>query len=260
MKRNRFTPNTTAIPNRLFDEIMVTLSEPELRVLLVIMRKVFGWHKDTDLISNSQFELMTGLKKRAIQRATVSLREKGYIEKQEKRAGGMNEYDVLIDPHAQADTEGVHDGTPPHAQADTEGVHDGTHTKETTKINSAKRKTSPDGERSMTEYHDDELKKAVGYILKETGIRLSVNRQLKIWWYNAIKDDTLVTLKFMVKNFCHNEANKKIGKWDWISFFKYQAKRANFAVADIRVRQHAEPDDDGVPEEERQRHREAAGV
>lgn len=91
-------------------------------------------------------------------------------------------------------------------------------------------------------------------------MRLTVNRQLKIWWYNAIKDDDLNTLKFMIKNFCHNEANRKIQKWDWISFFKYQAKRANFAVADIRVRQHAEPDDDGVPEEERQRHREAAGV
>lgn len=245
MKRNRFTPNTTAIPNRLFDEIMVGLSDPELRVLLAIMRKVFGWHKDSDLISNSQFEAMTGLKKRAIQKATVSLHEKGFIEKAEKRSGGMNEYDILIDPHAPADT-------PP--------VHDGAHTKETTKRNSAKRKSSPDGERSMTEYHDDELSKAITYIYKKTGMDLKPTRQLKIWWYNAIKEDGLNTLKFMIKNFCHNEANRKIQKWDWISFFRYQAKRANFAVADIRVRQHAEPDDDGVPEEERQRHREAAGV
>ena len=114
--------------------------------------------------------------------------------------------------------------------------------------------------KTLTEIHDEELQKAVDYIYKATGVPLKIDKHLKIWWYNAIKTDTLDTLKFMIKNFCHNEANRKIQKWDWICFLRYQAKRANFAVADIRVRQHAEPDDDGVPEEVRRLHREAAGV
>lgn len=124
----------------------------------------------------------------------------------------------------------------------------------------SKNTTSKKGGKTQTQLDDEELMKAIQYIEKETGQKLHPDKYLKIWWYNAIKADTLPTLKFMIKNFCHNEANIKIRKWDWISFFKYQAKRANFAVADIRLRQHAEPEDDGVPEEERQRHREAAGV
>lgn len=129
------------------------------------------------------------------------------------------------------------------------------------KVNkSIKKNSSLNGERSLTEIYNEELDRAIVYIHTHTGVLLKPDKYLRIWWYNAIKIDTLHALKIMIRNFCYNEANVKIGKWDWISFFKYQAKRAGYKVAPLRALQHPEPDDDGVPEEERRRHREAAGV
>lgn len=58
---------------------MPILGNDEFKVLVAIIRKTYGWHKDTDSISNSQFEKMTGLSTRAVQRAKVKLKEKGLI-------------------------------------------------------------------------------------------------------------------------------------------------------------------------------------
>ena len=54
-------PNYTQIPNRFMDELLATLNNCELRVLLSIMRKTFGWNKERDRISLSQIQKMTGL-------------------------------------------------------------------------------------------------------------------------------------------------------------------------------------------------------
>lgn len=276
MNENTPEPTFTQSPNILNDCIQRFIDPHEFGILSVIVRKTYGFHKSQDEISNSQIEFMTGFTRPTVTKFTrklewrklvTILRRPGrpplyqfgprfqrisdaymrrMIEKRKGRPGNM----VSTPPGNGVSTTRKH------------GFHlpgNGVSTQK--KVNkSLKKISSPDGERSLTEIHDDALTKAIEYILKETGIELKPDKHLKIWWYNAIKSDTLPKLKFMIKNFCHNEANRKIGKWDWISFFKYQAKRANFAVADIRVRQHAEPDDDGVPEEERQRHREAAGV
>jgi hypothetical protein len=48
------TPNFTMIPDQFFDEVMSHLSEAELRVLLYIMRRTFGFKKAQDNISLSQ--------------------------------------------------------------------------------------------------------------------------------------------------------------------------------------------------------------
>jgi len=48
------TPNFTMIPDQFFDEVMPHLSEAELRVLLYIMRRTFGFKKAQDNISLSQ--------------------------------------------------------------------------------------------------------------------------------------------------------------------------------------------------------------
>lgn len=47
--------NTTPVPDILFDELMPDLSNAELRVLLYIIRRTWGFKKDTDAISFSQF-------------------------------------------------------------------------------------------------------------------------------------------------------------------------------------------------------------
>ena len=47
-------PNYTPVPDELFDELMVELSGAELKVLLYIIRRTFGFKRDADMISLSQ--------------------------------------------------------------------------------------------------------------------------------------------------------------------------------------------------------------
>src|SRR5581483_5738161 len=47
-------PNYTMVPDELFDEQLCHLSGAELKVLLYIIRRTFGFKKDSDVISLSQ--------------------------------------------------------------------------------------------------------------------------------------------------------------------------------------------------------------
>jgi phage replication O-like protein O len=76
-----FAPNYTQIPNSLLDHWLPHLSDAETKVLLVIMRKTFGWHKVRDRISLSQLEKLTGKKKQAILKASKRLEKIGLISK-----------------------------------------------------------------------------------------------------------------------------------------------------------------------------------
>lgn len=53
-------PNYTMVPDELFDELLPELSGAELKVLLYIIRRTFGFKKDSDNISLSQ--MMHGIK------------------------------------------------------------------------------------------------------------------------------------------------------------------------------------------------------
>jgi phage replication O-like protein O len=75
-------PNYTQTPNDLFDHWLPHLNEGELKVLLVILRKTFGWHKNKDRISISQLAKITGLHEETVVRATRSLQSKGVISKE----------------------------------------------------------------------------------------------------------------------------------------------------------------------------------
>src|SRR5436309_1410788 len=48
-------PNTTPIPDVIFDELLPILREAELKALLYICRRTFGFKKDRDPISFNQF-------------------------------------------------------------------------------------------------------------------------------------------------------------------------------------------------------------
>nr|MDP9471051.1 replication protein [Chloroflexota bacterium] len=48
------SPNFTQVPDELFDVLMPQLSDAELRVLLYIVRRTFGFKRDADAISLSQ--------------------------------------------------------------------------------------------------------------------------------------------------------------------------------------------------------------
>lgn len=75
-------PNYTQTPNELFDHWLPNLGEGELKVLLVIMRKTFGWHKEKDAISISQLSKITGLHEETVVKAAKSLQSKGIVNRE----------------------------------------------------------------------------------------------------------------------------------------------------------------------------------
>lgn len=72
-------PRFTMIPDVLLDRQLPELGHAELKVLLVIMRKTYGWQKDADRISLSQLAELTGLSRQSVSTATQTLEERGYI-------------------------------------------------------------------------------------------------------------------------------------------------------------------------------------
>jgi len=95
-----FVPNTSAIPNILFDFWMEKLSPAEFKVLMCIARKTYGWHKEVDRISLKQIEKMTGLHKSGIVKNMASLIEFGLVIKiKNKTSDGddaPNQYEINI--------------------------------------------------------------------------------------------------------------------------------------------------------------------
>jgi hypothetical protein len=108
--------NCTPIPDEFFDVLAVELSEAELRVLLYIMRRTFGFKKHADAISLSQLtsgirrrdgtvlDQGTGLSKPSVLKAVSGLQDKGIISI-EKNFGsdGRNEVNVYKLRFADAD-------------------------------------------------------------------------------------------------------------------------------------------------------------
>ncbi|MBV8893785.1 MAG: replication protein [Acidobacteria bacterium] len=82
------SPRYTQVPDELFDELMAHLSGAELKVLLYIIRRTFGFKKDSDNISLNQ--ICKGIKTRVgevidkgtgLSLSTVQIALKGLIEK-----------------------------------------------------------------------------------------------------------------------------------------------------------------------------------
>lgn len=61
-KENKLIPNSTQIPNVILDLIIPKISEAEAKCLLYVCRRTYGFHKERDRISLSQF--VDGLKDR----------------------------------------------------------------------------------------------------------------------------------------------------------------------------------------------------
>src|SRR5215213_9106176 len=85
------SPNYTQVPDEVFDELLSKLSGAELKVLLYIIRRTFGFKKESDSISLSQLvngirtrdgqrlDSGTGLSKGAVAMAVKSLEAKGVL-------------------------------------------------------------------------------------------------------------------------------------------------------------------------------------
>jgi hypothetical protein len=84
-------PTTTPVPDQIFDELLPRLSGAELKVLLYICRRTFGFKKRKDSVSLDQIangirtksgkvlDNGTGLSRRHIQRVLKSLEEKNVV-------------------------------------------------------------------------------------------------------------------------------------------------------------------------------------
>lgn len=92
-------PNYTQTPNDLFDHWLPFLKEGELKVLMVIMRKTFGFHKDSDKISISQLMHYTGLSEATVLSSIKSLIQMGLVRKETVGKTGMQEshYQLIVE-------------------------------------------------------------------------------------------------------------------------------------------------------------------
>lgn len=75
----KLKPNTTQIPNVILDEWMAELTPAEFKVIMLIARQTYGWHKDTDRISYTQLIDKTGYGADTITVAVKALRASGKI-------------------------------------------------------------------------------------------------------------------------------------------------------------------------------------
>lgn len=92
MPLSGFPTATTPVPNRLLDTVMPSLSDTELRVLLIVVRQTLGWRaregegrKQRDWITHRQLLTKTGRESAAVSRAIQGLIEKRLIQVEEER-------------------------------------------------------------------------------------------------------------------------------------------------------------------------------
>jgi hypothetical protein len=121
-------PNTTQTPDVLFDKWLPELTFAELKVLLYIVRRIFGFRKDTDEISLKQIcegvrrrngkvlDKGTGLSRKAAFQAVQSLEKRGLIKVDRAQAEDgvnlVNIYSLVITDESEeekqeADDDGV---------------------------------------------------------------------------------------------------------------------------------------------------------
>ncbi len=92
------SPNGTIVPDDVFDILLPHLSDPELRVLLYIIRRTFGFKKESDTISLKQMvegirtrdgrilDQGAGVSKASAARGVKGLIEKGIVTAQRNRS------------------------------------------------------------------------------------------------------------------------------------------------------------------------------
>ena len=80
MANHRNDNGFTQIPNEILEALYQTkLTIDEYRVLLLIIRKTYGWNKETDWIALSKFYEETGILKQNVSRALKKLERRNII-------------------------------------------------------------------------------------------------------------------------------------------------------------------------------------
>jgi len=71
----------TQIPNELFD-YLPSLSGAATKILMIVARRTYGWHKSTAQISMNTFEELAGLSRSSVARAITELGSAGLLHVQ----------------------------------------------------------------------------------------------------------------------------------------------------------------------------------
>ena len=85
----------TKLPNTLVDEWMPIMSPSEYKIVIFIVRKTYGFHKEADTISLSQFVEGTGLARNTVKDAINRLIERGCVGR--TRRGNSYLYSILTE-------------------------------------------------------------------------------------------------------------------------------------------------------------------
>ncbi len=107
--KQNLIPNSSQIPNVILDLVLPRISEAEARCLLYICRRTFGFHKDEDNISLSQFErgiktsqgkqldFGTGMSRPSVSAALQCLIKVGVISVQQRAKGNRYRLNLHMD-------------------------------------------------------------------------------------------------------------------------------------------------------------------
>ena len=79
---SKFVPNSFQVPNAFVDDVLGKISDASCKLYLVICRKTRGWNKETDSISLSQFEEITGKSRPTVVKCLNELIQAGLVVEQ----------------------------------------------------------------------------------------------------------------------------------------------------------------------------------
>jgi len=92
----------TKIPNQILQSLlMIKLQSYEIRILLAIVRKTYGFNKNKDYINQRQLKKLTGIKQPHISRTLKSLLEKKIIIKNSKELAIQKNYKLWEIPEKE---------------------------------------------------------------------------------------------------------------------------------------------------------------
>lgn len=166
------SPNYTQIPNDFFDMIP-DMTNAELRVVLVAMRQIFGFHKSApEAISLSQFEKRTGLSRNGVIRGIIDATKHGVMEKSDtpgKRA--VSKYTIAVNAPNEHTTSAVSELVKDSTSAATELVTSAAseHTKESV-VKEKETTSTPDGVQTTAEIAEkkkEPVKQPITDVVKE---------------------------------------------------------------------------------------------
>jgi Bacteriophage replication protein O len=101
-KSSELIPNSFQVPNLLVDRLLPHLSGPQVKVLLLVCRKTFGWGKRTDLISFGQFQKEAKLSRSSVYETLESFVRAGLLLKSSTGPLQVNGWTLNLEADAEA--------------------------------------------------------------------------------------------------------------------------------------------------------------